>query len=314
MSRVAGLALVAAVACALPVHATLAQAGAQRSAQGDCVREVERRGFKVVSTGNFQQSRDGWQLDVKARDYRGRVTDGTCFVATRTGDVSLYGFGWGGGDAGPPEGFQFVCASKDERYRECQLPVDGRARLVKRKSDAPCVEGRSWGQRGDRVWVDQGCRAVFDVVRGGSGGGNHGQQQRAEVQCRNEAQRQGVQVRSVAAAQKQGSYWHTVVQGQLRGQSVRADCRFYPKADRAELTIGGFGGSGGSAGSGGAAMAQRECVDEVWRQGLQVVSQQAARPVAGGYSMQLTVRRKNGNAIPAYCTYKFNSGRAELRY
>jgi hypothetical protein len=95
---------------------------------------------------------------------------------------------------------------------------------------------------------------------------------------------------------------------------VRADCRFYPKADRAELTIGGLGGSGGSAGSGGAAMAQRECVDEVWRQGLQVVSQQAARPVAGGYSMQLTVRRKNGNAIPAYCTYKFNSGRAELRY
>jgi hypothetical protein len=47
---------------------------------------------------------------------------------------------------------------------------------------------------------------------------------------------------------------------------------------------------------------------------LQVVSQQAARPVAGGYSMQLTVRRKNGNPIPAACVYRFNSGRAELRY
>lgn len=311
MSRIMGLALVAAVAWAIPVQATLAQAGAQRSAQGDCVREVERRGFSVISTGNFQQSRDGWQLDVKARDYRGRVTDGSCFVTTRTGDVSLYGFGWGGGDAGPPEGFQFVCASKDERYRECQLPVDGRARLVKRKSDAPCTEGRSWGQRGDRVWVDQGCRAVFDVVRGGSGGGNQGQQQRAEVQCRNEAQRQGIQVRSVARAQKQGSYWQTVVQGQLRGQSVRADCRFYPGANRAELTIGGFGGSGGS---GGAAAAQRECIDEAWRQGLRVVSQQPVQPVAGGYAMQLSVRRTNGSPIPAYCTYRFNSGRAELRY
>ncbi len=314
MSKIIGLALVAAVAWALPVQVTLAQAGAQRSAQGDCVREVERRGFKVVSTGNFQQSRDGWQLDVKARDSRGRVTDGTCFVATQTGDVSLYGFGWGGGDAGPPEGFRFMCASKDERYRECQLPVDGRARLVKRKSDAACVEGRSWGQRGDRVWVDKGCRAVFDVVRSGSGGGNHGQQQRAEVQCRNEAQRQGIQVRSVATPQKNGSYWETVIQGQLRGQSVRAGCRFHPKTNSAELAIGGFGGSGGSGGSGGAAAAQRECVDEVWRQGLQVVSQQAARPVAGGYSMQLSVRRKNGNPIPAVCTYKFNSGRAELRY
>ena len=69
----------------------------QRSAQGDCTREVERRGFTVLSTGNFQQSRDGWQLDVKARDHRGKVTDGTCFVETRSGDVSLYGFGWGGG-------------------------------------------------------------------------------------------------------------------------------------------------------------------------------------------------------------------------
>jgi hypothetical protein len=92
---------------------------------------------------------------------------------------------------------------------------------------------------------------------------------------------------------------------------VRAGCRFHPKTNSAELAIGGFGGSGGS---GGAAAAQRECVDEVWRQGLQVVSQQAARPVAGGYSMQLTVRRKSGNPIPAACTYKFNSGRAELRY
>jgi hypothetical protein len=71
--------------------------GSQRSAEGDCTREVERRGFTVLSTANFQQSRDGWQVDVKARDHRGKVTDGTCFVETRTGDVSLYGFGWGGG-------------------------------------------------------------------------------------------------------------------------------------------------------------------------------------------------------------------------
>jgi hypothetical protein len=314
MTRIAGLALLAAVACAWPAQATFAQAGAQRSAQGDCVREVERRGFTVTSTGNFQQSRDGWQLDVTARDQRGRVTNGTCFVTTRTGDVSLYGFGWGGGDSGPPDGFEFVCASKDERYRECQLPVDGRARLVRRKSDAPCVEGRSWGQRADRVWVDYGCRAVFAVVRGGTGGGNQGQQQRAEVQCRNEAERQYIQVRSVAPARKHGSHWETVVDGKLRGQSVRADCRFYPSANRAELSFGGFGGSGGSGGSGGAMTAERECVDEAGRQGLHVVSRQAARPIAGGYGMQLSVRRKNGSPVPAYCTYRFSSGRAELRY
>jgi hypothetical protein len=186
------------------------------------------------------------------------------------------------------------------------LPVDGRARLVKQKSDSPCVEGRSWGQRGDRVWVDRGCRARFEVVRGGGGGSgqyvecrsqneryrecviprgyegrlvsdysgrcredstwgnrngviwvtsgcqgrfhlrpssgsggsgnaNAGQQQRAEVQCRNEATRQGVTVRQVEPAQLRGSYWETTIAGTLRGQSVRAGCRFYPTQNRAEL-------------------------------------------------------------------------------
>jgi hypothetical protein len=187
------------------------------------------------------------------------------------------------------------------------LPVDGRARLVKRKSDAPCIEGQSWGQRGDRVWVNRGCRAKFEVVKGGggsggsgefvecrsqndryrecairqgyearlerdytgrcrkdstwgnraghvwvtngcqarftlvptggggSGGGNPGQQQRAEVQCRNEATRQGITVRQVAPASLQGSYWVTRIQGTLRGQSVQAGCRFYPSKNRAEI-------------------------------------------------------------------------------
>lgn len=295
-----------AILVALAVAAPLPQAAAQvapRSAQGDCTREVERRGYRVLSTGNFQQFKDGWQLDVRARDQSGRNVTGSCFVETRSGDVTLYGFGWGGGN--PVDRYEFTCASPDHRYRECQLPVDGRARLVKRKSDAPCVEGRSWGQRGDRVWVDNGCRAKFEVVRGGgggggagqqvdcrsqngryqecglrrgyvarivrdytgrcrkdstwgtrpgvlwvtsgcqgrfqlvpagssggSGGGNAGQRQRAEVQCRNEARRQGMDVQFVSPATLQGSYWAATVSGRLRGRNVQADCRYYPSGDR----------------------------------------------------------------------------------
>jgi len=291
------------LAVAAPIDAVQAQAA--RSAQGDCAREVERRGFRVVSTGNFRQLKDGWQLSVTARDQAGRTVSGACFVETRTGDVNLYGFGWGSGT--PADGFEFSCASPDHKYRECQLPVDGRARLVKQRSDAPCIEGRSWGQRGDRVWVDQGCRGRFQVVRGGGGGSggggqyvecrsqneryrecevprgyegrlvrdysgrcrqdstwgnrpgriwvtsgcqgrfhvvpirggsgnqNAGQQQRAEVQCRNEAGRQGVTVREVAPATLRGAYWETTVVGTVRGQYVRATCRFHPAQNRAEL-------------------------------------------------------------------------------
>jgi hypothetical protein len=241
MKRMMAIAAVvlSAVAWAAPVHA---DSKAQRSAQGDCQRELSRRGYTVLSTRNYQQFKDGWSLELQGRDYKGRTTWGTCFVETRTGDVSLYGFGWGGsgnwgGNGGSGQTFTFYCASPDYKYRECQLPVDGRARLTKKKSDARCVEGRDWGQRRDRVWVDNGCRANFEVVRSGGGGnnGNSGQQQRAEVHCRNEAQRQGMVVNSVSPARLQGSYWEAIVYGARNGWKQSARCRYFPSNNRAEI-------------------------------------------------------------------------------
>ena len=287
-----------------------------RSAKSNCESEARRRGYTVLATGNYQQYRDGWSIDMRVRDSRGRETTGSCFVETRSGDVSLYGFGWGN-DGGGTNNFEFNCASIDTKYRECQLPVDGKARLVKRYSEAKCEEGRGWGQRGDRVWVDHGCRAKFEVVRGGWGGGggggsnngridcrsasgqyqqcridrgyigrlerdysngrcsqnnwgssdgvvwvrngcqgrfvlervngggwggsggsgNPGQQQRAEVQCRNEAQRRGMDVRRVSDARQVGAYWNVTVEGYYRGQQRRANCRYFPDSNRAEVAL-----------------------------------------------------------------------------
>ena len=371
MSRY-GLYLTLAAFAALAPGGVLAQSS-QRSAQGDCTREVERRGYDVVSTSNFQQFRDGWQLDVRARDQRGRMVDGTCFVETRSGDVNLYGFGWGGST--PIDDFEFSCASVEGKYRECQLPVDGVARIVKRRSDAPCVEGSSWGQRGDRVWVDNGCRARFEVMRdAGSGGGgrtiecrsengryrecppgrnytarlerdytgrcredstwgnrdgvvwvtsgcqarfrlvsssgqdNAGQQRRAEVQCRNEAKRQYVNVRRVAPAELRGNHWETTVDGSLRGQNVRATCRFYPKSNRAELSFRG----GGPGDAGTPAAAVRACINEAQGEGLWVLRNDPAQAAAGGYTVRMQVRRGNKPAFYAPCRYRSSDGRAEV--
>jgi hypothetical protein len=153
-----------------------------RSAQSYCVREANRRGFVVLDMRNYQQFQDGWSVDMRVRDARGKSLDGSCFVETRSGDVNLYGFGWGYDDDGDDR-MQFNCASIDHKYRECQLPVNGRATVVKRLSQAGCVEGRSWGQRGDRVWVDQGCRAVFEVNRYGGASGNR------QVDCNSDQNR-----------------------------------------------------------------------------------------------------------------------------
>ena len=303
--------IVAVLAVVAPVGSVLAQV-APRSAQSDCTREVERRGYRVVSTGNFQQFKDGWQLEVKARDQSGRNVTGTCFVETRTGDVNLYGFGWGGGNQA--DRYEFSCASPDGKYRECQLPVDGRARLVKKKSDAPCIEGQSWGQRGDRVWVTRGCRAKFEVVRGG-GGGSSGQQ----IDCRSQnnryqecALRKGYEariVRDYTGRCRKDSTWGTrtgvlwVTNGcQGRFQVVPA---------------GGFGGSGGSeSGSGSPGQQQRaesHCRNEARRQGMDVrfVSKATAH---GSYWTATVAGQLRGQNVQATCRYYPSGNRTEIRF
>jgi hypothetical protein len=291
-----------------------AQASAQvapRSAQSDCTREIERRGYRVVSTGNFQQFKDGWQIEVKARDTSGRNVTGTCFVETRTGDVNLYGFGWGGGNQS--DRYEFNCASPDGKYRECQLPVDGRARLVKKKSDAPCVEGRSWGQRGDRVWVDNGCRGKFEVVRGGGGGS--GQQ----IDCRSQnnryqecALRKGYEariVRDYSGRCREDSTWGTRPGALWVTNGCQGRFQIVP--------AGGFGGSGGSgSGEGIEGLQQRaesRCHDEARRQGVEVRHVSKAT-IQGSYWTATVTGRLRGQNVQATCRYYPSSNRTDLRF
>ena len=41
----------------------------------------------------------------------------------------------------------------------------GRAVVTHQISDTNCIEGRTWGQRNGRIWVNHGCRARFGIVR-----------------------------------------------------------------------------------------------------------------------------------------------------
>jgi hypothetical protein len=62
------------------------------------------------------------------------------------------------------------CASRDYRYAFCR--TGGRvlrARVIDRHSKRPCTFNRTWGWRGDGVWVDNGCDADFDVELSGGG-------------------------------------------------------------------------------------------------------------------------------------------------
>ena len=64
------------------------------------------------------------------------------------------------------------CSSDQNRPNECR--VDGLiqdARLSRQLSRSQCVEGRSWGVRGNGLWVTDGCRGEFRVRLARRGGG-----------------------------------------------------------------------------------------------------------------------------------------------
>jgi hypothetical protein len=79
-------------------------------------------------------------------------------------DFRVAGNGWGGGNGGDIVN----CNSNDGRLNRCAINGrGGRVQLVRQMSNAPCIEGRTWGSDRNSIWVSQGCRGQFSVGRGG---------------------------------------------------------------------------------------------------------------------------------------------------
>lgn len=64
---------------------------------------------------------------------------------------------------GPQASGVVRCESDNGRRRECRIPggASGRVEVTRQLSNSACIQGRTWGVRGNRVWVDRGCRAEF---------------------------------------------------------------------------------------------------------------------------------------------------------
>jgi hypothetical protein len=77
---------------------------------------------------------------------------------------------WGGGNW---NGATIKCESKEYRYRECRADTRGGVRIA-RQLGGNCQQGRSWGWRGDLIWVNNGCRAEFQTRDGGNYGSDNG--------------------------------------------------------------------------------------------------------------------------------------------
>ncbi len=96
------------------------------------------------------------------------------------------------------QGNTFRCESTDHRIRRCPVDTRSGVRLVRQESDAPCVQGRTWGYDRDGVWVSNGCRGRFELGGGGYGynqpgyGSQYGQGQSQVVRCESRDERRVV--------------------------------------------------------------------------------------------------------------------------
>lgn len=55
------------------------------------------------------------------------------------------------------------CESGDMKRHWCSEGIGRRVTLIRQRSDARCVQGRTWGVDRSGIWVDRGCRADFEV-------------------------------------------------------------------------------------------------------------------------------------------------------
>jgi hypothetical protein len=62
---------------------------------------------------------------------------------------------------------RLTCESQKNQPQYCSADTRGGVRLARQLSDAPCREGATWGYDYRGIWVDRGCRAEFEIGRGG---------------------------------------------------------------------------------------------------------------------------------------------------
>ena len=123
-------------------------------------------------------SSDSGRRSICPVDTRGGVR----LVRQRMGPPCIYGQSWGYNSHGiwvdrgcradfeigpsgwrPPAKQVIFCGSDNGRRKICPVDTRSGARIIRQRSDADCIFGRSWGYDARGIWVDRGCRADFEV-------------------------------------------------------------------------------------------------------------------------------------------------------
>src|SRR5262249_56038218 len=64
----------------------------------------------------------------------------------------------------------FKCEANNDNRKYCGNYRPDEVRLQRQISGSPCIEGQTWGVDRQGLWVERGCRAIFEVGRFGGPG------------------------------------------------------------------------------------------------------------------------------------------------
>jgi hypothetical protein len=181
----------------------------------------------------------------------------------RITDVRATGFAPPAGAAVEPvapavaafEPYQLRCESEHGGRHECAIKPSAAVVMVEQLGDADCIENLSWGLTGDAIWVDGGCRAVFEVrprppqmevVNQGAPvrpeievgeGMQHPRfrESRAQDQCRRAAVAAGMRVQRFLGTRIDGAFVVVLMEVESWSQRQELACRWDSATDQAVI-------------------------------------------------------------------------------
>jgi hypothetical protein len=153
------------------------------------------------------------------------------------------------------EPYQLGCESEHSGRHECAIKPLASVVMVEQLGDVDCVENLSWGQTGDAIWVDGGCRAMFEVrprpprveaanlgvpVRNepepGEGMAHpRFREGRAQEQCRRAAAAAGMRVERFLGTRIEGAFVVALMEVESWSQRLEATCRWDSATDQAVI-------------------------------------------------------------------------------
>ena len=153
------------------------------------------------------------------------------------------------------EPYQLSCESEHGGRQECAIKPSAAVVMVEQLGDVDCIENLSWGQVGDAIWVDGGCRAVFEVRPRPSqvGAASLGapvrtepetgegmahprfRESRAQDQCRNAAAAGGMMVQRFLGTRIDGAAVVVLMEVESWSQRQELTCRWDSATDQAVI-------------------------------------------------------------------------------